>query len=162
LCKRVQTKFLNWRLATFQSNLDAAVRESMLQWCREGKIDVLFCTTAFGLGIDVTVRSVVHWDVPQSLCHYVQEIGRAGRDGLPALCTMFVATDWYQKRCKLAYKDVTNVERRIDEARELQKYITCECCRHEHLLRCFAAPDITTCIKSCDVCRRNADCEEAM
>jgi superfamily II DNA helicase RecQ len=162
LCKRVQTKFPNWRLATFDSDLDVAVRESILQWCREGKIDVLFCTTAFGLGIDVTVRTVVHWDVPQSICHYVQETGRAVRDGLPSVCRMFFAADWYQKRCKLAYKDVSNVARRVEEARELQKYITCECCRHEYLLHYFAAPDRTTCGKSCDVCRRSADSEHAM
>jgi ATP-dependent DNA helicase RecQ len=161
LCKRTRTKLPGLRVATFHSALDAAVKESILKWCREGKINVLFCTSAFGLGIDVTVRTVLHWDVPQSMCHYVQEIGRAGRDGLPSMCKMFVASDWYQKRCKQAYKNVANVTRIVDEARQLQKYVSCECCRHEHLLRYFAAPDITTCGNNCDICRRVEGCGEA-
>ena len=54
------------------------------------KVDALICTNAFGMGIDIpNVRVVIHWTQPESVEDYLQEFGRAGRDGKPAIALIF-------------------------------------------------------------------------
>lgn len=75
-------QFLNFNSTAYNGRLDAETRKHIEENFLNNKYDCVVSTNALGMGIDKPdIRFIIHTQVPQSLIHYYQEIGRAGRDG---------------------------------------------------------------------------------
>ena len=101
---------LGLEAASYHAGLSKAEKDQRLRAWLEGRLRMLACTNAFGMGIDKPdVRWVYHAHLPADLESYVQEAGRAGRDGLPSRCVLFpteLARKRTERRCTERFPDV--------------------------------------------------------
>ena len=116
------------------------------------RISIVCATVAFGMGIDKSnVRWVIHYNMPSSLEAYYQEIGRSGRDGLPAETILFYSysdvVQWGKMAAQSSQRDM--LTKRLES---MQQYAEASICRTRILLNYFGEPYDGHC-GHCDVCR---------
>jgi ATP-dependent DNA helicase RecQ/Werner syndrome ATP-dependent helicase len=123
-----------------------------------GKTTVVVATVAFGMGIDKPdVRRIIHYGPPKTLEEYYQQIGRAGRDGLPAECDMYVSLadfDRYKNDFYLGGLNGTALAAIQNSMANLRLYaLDPETCRRSALLKYFSEiPDFGDRCGTCDTC----------
>lgn len=82
------------RVRWYHAGLERAEKRAVEDWFMPSADGVLVATVAFGMGVDkADVRTVAHWDPPPSVEAYLQESGRAGRDGKGALAVLLLGPD---------------------------------------------------------------------
>jgi ATP-dependent DNA helicase RecQ len=152
------------RCAAYHAGLSPQVRGDVLTDFIQDRLDVVFATVAFGMGIDrPDVRYVVHTALPGSMEAYVQEAGRAGRDGLTSECVLLHSGDDLRLRRFFINQDNPEPARRQAQERALQRlahYANTPRCRHHQIVDHFGQQLGSTNCAACDVCDGSTACLE--
>lgn len=148
-------------VARYHGKMNKGEREAaQRRFMRPSKRLVMIATSAFGMGIDKpNIRYIIHYQAPGSLEQYVQEAGRAGRDGKPARCVLlFDEADLEIQRHLSARGKPGLVQAREDARRlaALEAYANTEECRSVFIRRYFGEPDPPRCGR-CDRCRKGRE-----
>jgi ATP-dependent DNA helicase RecQ len=144
-----------YKAMAYHAGLEANARKNTQDLFIKDKIDIIIATIAFGMGIDKPdVRLVVHYTFPKSLEGYYQEVGRAGRDGLPSECVMFYTFADARKH-QYFIDEITSAslkkqaQQKLDEVMEFAELRSC---RRKAILRYFAEEYPQDNCAGCDFC----------
>ena len=152
LAARLQAQ--GWPVLPYHAGLDDATRRHNQELFARDKVPIMVATIAFGMGINKSnVRFVLHYNLPESLEHYYQEIGRAGRDGLRADCLLLFSRSDLITRSALIDEGAAS-ERPGRQARlqAMARYAEARECRRTPLLSYFGETFDPDACGFCDNC----------
>jgi ATP-dependent DNA helicase RecQ len=142
-----------WRARPYHAGLPDDERSRNQDAFLNEEVDLVVATVAFGMGIDRSdVRFVIHSGAPQSLEHYQQESGRAGRDGLEAECVLIASGADFLKWRVMLEKNGEMSDARRTLLRDMERYAASVGCRHKRLVGYFGETFTKDDCGACDYC----------
>ena len=136
----------------YHAGLDNKIRSKTQDEFINDDCQVVCATIAFGMGIDKSnVRWVIHYNLPKNIEGYYQEIGRAGRDGLPSETVLFESYGDVIQLQKFASQGL-NAEIQLAKLERMKQYADALSCRRKILLSYFGELVTDNC-GNCDICK---------
>ena len=136
----------------YHAGLDSKIRSKTQDEFINDECQVVCATIAFGMGIDKSnVRWVIHYNLPKNIEGYYQEIGRAGRDGLPSETVLFESYGDMIQLQKFASEGL-NAEVQLAKLERMKQYADALSCRRKILLSYFGELVTENC-GNCDICK---------
>ena len=144
----------NIRSCAYHAGLSTEEKNETYHAFLNDEIDVVVATIAFGMGIDKSnIRFVAHMSLPKTIENYYQEIGRAGRDGLPSsTLLLFSASDIVEHKRRISEQPASEYQKVAYEKLDaIAKFASSQVCRHQQIATYFD-DKIMPCEKRCDNC----------
>ncbi len=156
------------KVALYHAGLSATERRRAHEAFRTERVDVMVATVAFGMGVDRgDVRFVVHMALPRSIEHWVQESGRAGRDGLPSEVIMLHSAADLMRWERLIDRSASEMdaddlparvaatahrEQQMEHVRAMRSLVAQSSCRHAAIAHHFGQTLTEGACNACEIC----------
>ena len=157
LCKWLKAR--DYPVGKYHGKMKHAKRKAAQQAFMRGKKPIMVATNAFGLGIDKPdVRLVIHAGLPLSMDGYVQEIGRAGRDGKKSRCVLFFTKADFERNKRILSHSGGNkaIRRKLKRLNALHGLVDSKKCLWRVIEKYFGEKPQKKCEKCCR-CRLKSD-----
>lgn len=121
-------KRMSYIAETYHAGMTPAQRKKIQKHFMDGTLRIIVATVAFGMGINKPdIRCIIHYNTPSSFESYVQEVGRAGRDGEAAYCHVFMNNSNDDKNELLKHIHSNTIDRPTIRKLLRKVFIPCEC-----------------------------------
>lgn len=150
----------NYSVAKYHAGLSNEARHEYQEKFINDDIKIMIATNAFGMGIDKpNIRWVLHYNMPQSIENYYQEIGRAGRDGEDSECVLLFSPGDIHTQKYLVEVGIENPERKRVQYKKLQQMVDLvysNTCYRKSILNYFGEHFLEEC-NNCSNCLNDGE-----